>query len=762
LEERAIYLSSRHGREILQMKKLWILLIAVCVCSFAILGWVGTEVFHQAPPIPHEVVATDGAVLIAPEQVSDGQNVWQAMGGMQVGSIWGHGSYVAPDWTADYLHRESVFILDAWAMADHQVGYSALTSEEQASLRQRLKDLLRKNTYDLTNGRITVDSLRAKAFESNLKHYSEVFTNGNKDYAIQRGAQADPVKLRQLTAFFFWTAWASAANRPGDTISYTSNFPPEPLVGNVPTSSAIVWTGVSVIVLIASLGAMVWFYAGWRRETDFKETPDSDPLIGETLTPSQKATVKYFFVVALLFLLQIAMGIITAHYGVEGGGLYGIPLQDYLPYVVTRTWHTQLGIFWIATAWLAAGLFISPYICGKEPRHQKLGVDILFFALLIVVLGSMCGQWMSVMHKLGKGDLWFWFGHQGYEYVDLGRAWQAALFVGLLLWLFLISRSVIPALRRKDESKSLVLIFLITTAGIALFYAPGLFWGMRTNLTVVEYWRWWVVHLWVEGFFEVFATVVIAYLFARLKVIQAEHAAKASLLSGAIYLSGGIIGTLHHLYFAGTPTVALAFGSVFSALEIVPLVFVGYEAFENIRHSKAKPWLSQYKWIVYFFVAVAFWNLLGAGVFGFMINPPIALFYMQGLNTTAVHAHGALYGVYGTLGLALLLFCMRAMQPERIWNIKLLSFAFWMINIGMLLEIFLSLLPIGLLQTYQSVSVGYWSARSPEFLQTSLMQSLRWMRLFGDTIFAIGAVAFVWFALGLMLTKGEKLPKTGS
>jgi nitric oxide reductase subunit B len=761
LEERAIYLSSRHGREILQMKKLWILLIAVCVCSFAILGWVGTEVFHQAPPIPHEVVATDGAVLIAPEQVSDGQNVWQAMGGMQVGSIWGHGSYVAPDWTADYLHRESVFILDAWAMADHQVGYSALTSEEQASLRQRLKDLLRKNTYDLTNGRITVDSLRAKAFESNLKHYSEVFTNGNKDYAIQRGAQADPVKLRQLTAFFFWTAWASAANRPGDTISYTSNFPPEPLVGNVPTSSAIVWTGVSVIVLIASLGAMVWFYAGWRRETDFKETPDSDPLIGETLTPSQKATVKYFFVVALLFLLQIAMGIITAHYGVEGGGLYGIPLQDYLPYVVTRTWHTQLGIFWIATAWLAAGLFISPYICGKEPRHQKLGVDILFFALLIVVLGSMCGQWMSVMHKLGKGDLWFWFGHQGYEYVDLGRAWQAALFVGLLLWLFLISRSVIPALRRKDESKSLVLIFLITTAGIALFYAPGLFWGMRTNLTVVEYWRWWVVHLWVEGFFEVFATVVIAYLFARLKVIQAEHAAKASLLSGAIYLSGGIIGTLHHLYFAGTPTVALAFGSVFSALEIVPLVFVGYEAFENIRHSKAKPWLSQYKWIVYFFVAVAFWNLLGAGVFGFMINPPIALFYMQGLNTTAVHAHGALYGVYGTLGLALLLFCMRAMQPERIWNIKLLSFAFWMINIGMLLERFLSLLPIGLLQTYQSVSVGYWSARSPEFLQTSLMQSLRWMRLFGDTIFAIGAVAFVWFALGLMLTKGEKLPKPG-
>ncbi len=735
------------------MKKLWIILIAVFLFSFAILGWVGTEIFRQAPPIPSQVVTTDGKVLIGDGEILDGQNVWQAMGGMQVGSIWGHGSYVAPDWTADYLHRESLFILNEWANSENSKEYNALDSEKQAALRQRLQNLMRTNTFDAATNKITLDPLRARAFEDNLKHYSEIFTNGNKDYAIQKNAQSDAAKLRKLNSFFFWTAWASAANRPNNTISYTSNFPSEPLVANVPTSSAIVWTGVSVIMLIAGIGAMIWFYAGWHKHTTSPETPDDDPLIGAEITPSQKATVKYFLVVSLLFLLQIVMGIITAHYGVEGGGFYGIPLQDYLPYVVTRTWHTQLGIFWIATAWLAAGLFIAPYICGYEPKFQKLGVDVLFGALLVVVLGSMGGQWMSVMHKLGSGDLWFWFGHQGYEYVDLGRIWQAALFVGLLLWLFLIARTAIPALKKNDNSKSLIMIYLLSTAGIALFYAPGLFWGMRSHLTVVEYWRWWVVHLWVEGFFEVFATVVIAFLFARLKVINAEHAAYASLLSAGIYLSGGIIGTLHHLYFAGTPTIALAFGSVFSALEIVPLVFVGYEAIENIRHSKARPWLEQYKWVIYFFIAVAFWNLVGAGIFGFMINPPIALYYMQGLNTTAVHAHGALYGVYGTLGLALLLFCMRAMNPELKWNNKLIAFAFWAINIGMMLEILCSLLPIGLLQTYQSVSVGYWSARSPEFMQTDLMQFLRWMRLFGDTIFAIGAAAFVWFALGLIFAK---------
>src|SRR5215510_8825299 len=736
------------------MKRLCLIFIGIFAFSFAILGWVGSEIYRQKPPIPVEVVATDGRTMVTGAEVSDGQNVWQAMGGMEVGSIWGHGSYVAPDWTADYLHREALYYLDSWAKEEFAQNYSALGSEQQASLRQRLQDTLRKNTYDAQTGRITIDPVRAQAFEENLKYYSGIFTNGNENFAIQRNAQSDPTKLRQLTAFFFWTSWAAVTNRPNNTITYTSNFPSEPLVGNVPTSGSIVWTGVSVIMLVAGIGAMIWFMAGRKQPPPFT-APDSDHLIGTTLTPSQKATVQYFLVVTLLFLFQILVGVITAHYGVEGGGLYGIPLSDYLPYVVTRTWHTQLGILWIATAWLASGLFIGPIICGYEPKRQKLGVDVLFGALLVVVLGSMVGQWLSVAHKL-TGAASFYFGHQGYEYVDLGRVWQAALLVGLLLWLFLVARTAIPALRKSDHQKPLVALFLITTGGIVVFYSPGLFWGMRTHLSVVEYWRWWVVHLWVEGFFEVFATAVIAFLFTRLGVIDQERAAEASLLSGAVYLSGGIVGTLHHLYFAGTPTVALAFGSTFSALEIVPLTMVGFEAWDNIRRGRAKTWLQQYKWVISFFVAVAFWNLVGAGIFGFMINPPIALYYMQGLNTTAVHAHGALYGVYGTLGLGLMLFCLRAMKPAVRWDERWIRFAFWAINSGMLMEIVLSLLPIGLLQTYQSVSSGYWSARSPEFMHTDIMQLLRWMRMVGDTVFAIGALSFVYFALKLMFRPPKK------
>jgi nitric oxide reductase subunit B len=447
-------------------------------------------------------------------------------------------------------------------------------------------------------------------------------------------------------------------------------------------------------------------------------------------------------------LLQILTGALTAHYGVEGDGLYGIPLSRWLPYSVTRTWHLQLGLFWIATSWLAAGLFIGPLVGGTEPPGQRLGVNLLFVALVLVVGGSLAGEYLSI-HGHMSDKVAFYPGHQGYEYLDLGRVWQAGLFVGLLLWLGLMLRAIRPAFRIRGEHRPLVLVFALSAASIALFYGAGLMYGRQTHLSMVEYWRWWVVHLWVEGFFEVFATTVIAFLFARLQLIRPQLAAEASLMAATIYLSGGIIGTNHHLYFSGTPTAALAWGATFSALEVVPLLLVGYSAMQDLRTSRAADWARAYRWPVYFFLAVAFWNMVGAGVFGFMVNPPIALYYMQGLNTTPVHAHGAFFGVYGMLGLGLTLVCLRALTVHRVWREGLLAFGFWAMNIGLMAQIVLSVLPVGLLQTWASVQHGYWYARSAEFLGAGWMQTLRWLRVPGDTLFAIGAIALVIFIVGL-------------
>ncbi|HSB17979.1 MAG TPA: nitric-oxide reductase large subunit [Bryobacteraceae bacterium] len=728
------------------MRKLWITFAIVVVASFAVLGWIGTRIFQEMPPIPDRVVTTDGQEVFAGGEIGRGQNVWQSLGGMEVGSIWGHGSYVAPDWTADWLHREAMFILDEWGRKEFGKSYDQLPPESAAQLQGRLEQMYRTNTYDPATKTLTIDPVRARAFEASLVHYSDVFMNGNTAYSIPPGTVRDAGRMRQFASFMFWTAWAASANRPGDQVSYTHNWPHEPLVGNKPTGESVMWTGVSIIMLLAGISGLVWWYAAQAHEEQHGPLPPVDPLGAWRASASQFATLKYFWVVAVLILVQMLMGVVTAHYGVEGDGFYGFPLSKWLPYSVSRTWHVQLGIFWIATAWLAAGLFIGPLVSGTEPKGQKLGVNVLFLALLVVVAGSLTGEWLSVHNKLSDATSFLW-GHQGYEYLDLGRGWQALLFVGLLIWLFLVVRSIRPALKQPGEQRPLLWIFLMSAAAIGLFYGAGLNWGQHTHLSMVEYWRWWVVHLWVEGFFEVFATTVIAFFFTRLHLIRPALAAKAALLSATIYLAGGIIGTCHHLYFSGTPTVALAWGSVFSALEVVPLTLVAYTAVDDLRRGRLTPWAQRYKWPVYFFVAVAFWNMVGAGLFGFMINPPIALYFMQGLNTTPVHGHAALFGVYGMLGIGLMLVCLRALLPDLQWKDKWLRFAFWAMNIGLLTMCVGSLLPVGLLQTWASVDQGYWYARSKEFLGTPLMQTLRWLRVPGDTIFALGEFAIVAFVL---------------
>jgi nitric oxide reductase subunit B len=726
------------------MKKLWLLFAGIVIVSFAVLGWVGTRIYQQAPPIPKNVITSDGRVLVTSNDIEEGQNIWQAMGGMESGSIWGHGSYVAPDWTADWLHRECMFILNSWSQARAGEDYENLPDDRKAEMRQELTAAIRKNTYSPTTGILTIDSVRAAAFDANAAYYWDVYSKGRPEYAIPKNTLVDREKARKLAAFFFWSSWAASTDRPNEDLTYTSNWPHEALIGNNPTPEAVVWTGVSIIILLAGIGGMAFFHASRKTEIEIGELPSSDPLVGSTLTPSQKATLKYFWTVSALFILQIVLGVITAHYGVEGDSFYGIPISTVLPYVITRTWHLQIGIFWIATAWLAAGLFIAPSVSNHEPKYQRLGVNVLFGALLVVVVGSMTGEWLSIK-GLMPDNLWFYLGHSGLEYIDLGRLWQLLLFVGLLLWLFLLVRAIVPALRRNDEQRPILMLFLISSIAIALLYGAALMYGKHTQLAMVEYWRWWVVHLWVEGFFEVFATVVIAFLFSRLKLINITSAASATILSSAIFLSGGIIGTLHHLYFSGTPLIVLALGSVFSALEVVPLVFVGYEAWQNYKLTKLTPWVAKYKWPIYYFIAVAFWNLVGAGLFGFMINPPIALYYMQGLNTTPLHGHAALFGVYGMLGIGLMLFALKAMQPERQWSERLLRTSFWSINAGLFAMVTFSLLPVGLMQTWASVKYGYWYARSAEFLQTGLMADLRWTRVFGDTLFAFGALVLVYF-----------------
>ncbi|EKN71191.1 nitric-oxide reductase large subunit [Schinkia azotoformans] len=737
-------------------KKLWVWLSLVIIISFGILGYYGGRIYQVMPPIPERVVTEDGIELFTGQDIKDGQNVWQSIGGQELGSIWGHGAYVAPDWNADWLHREALFILDKWGHAEYGNYFIDLNEEQQAQLRARLTKEMRTNTYDEATKELVISNDRMEAFQYLSSYYSGLFMDNPElselrdQYAIPKNTIKSQERMDLMNTFFFWSTWATVTNRPGDNVSYTNNWPSEVLVENRPTSELIIWSIISFVMLLAGVGALAWYFAVQRhKEPHLPEVyPEKDPLLGLAPTPSMKATLKYFWIVTALIVVQVGLGAVTAHYAVEGSGFYGIPIQEWIPYSVTRTWHTQLGILWIATAWLATGLYMAPAVSGYEPKWQRGLVNFLFICLLIIVVGSMAGQWMGVFQKFDF-QANFWFGHQGFEYVDLGRFWQIFLTVGLFLWLFLMGRALLPAFKKSSEDRHLLAMFLLAATAIPLFYIPGLLWGQQSHLAMAEYWRWWIVHLWVEGFFEVFATVVMAFLFTRMGLLRTGTATASVLFSTIIFLFGGIIGTFHHLYFSGTPMGVLAYGAVFSALEVVPLVLIGFEAYENLTLSRTREWVKEYKYAIYCFVSVAFWNLVGAGLFGFFINPPISLYYMQGLNTTPLHGHTALFGVYGMLGIGLMLFCLKGLTRQKHWKTKLLSFSFWAINIGLLLMALLSLLPVGLLQTWASFEHGMWYARSAEFLQKDIVQTFVWLRLIGDTIFAIGILALGWFIIGL-------------
>lgn len=745
-------------------RKLWFSLAALLVVSFGVLLWAGGEIFRAAPPMPEQVVADNGAVIYSRADIEQGRQVWQSMGGMQLGSIWGHGAYVAPDWSADWLHREAVGLLDLWARSDGGMAtYAQLPVEEQARLRGRLQLVMRTNTYDPANGTITLNRDQVAAVSNVAAHYESLFGNDpatadlREAYAMREGTVPDAGHRRSLTAFFWWTAWAAGTNRVDSDVTYTNNWPAEPLIGNAPPAPLWVWSAFSVLFLIGGIALLGWHHAvsNGRGEDRPHLVPATDPFGALNLTPSMRAVAKYFWLVLALFLVQILLGAITAHYQIEGQEAYGYALSDVLPYSITRTWHTQLAVLWIAVAWLATGLYIGPALSGHEPRFQRLGVNFLFGSLLVIVVGSFAGQWLAVMQKLGLENN-FWWGHQGWEYADMGRFWQWYLFIGLLLWVTLVGRALWPILRGpQSPTRSIIGLLFLSTVCIGLFFGSALMWGEHTHISEVEYWRWWLVHLWVEGFFEVFATAVMALIFTRLGLVRDSTASVAVLFATIVFMAGGVLGTLHHLYFVGTPIAVVALGASFSALEVVPLAYLGFEAYHTWKLGQATPWMERYRWPIMFFIAVSFWNLVGAGLFGFLINPPLSLYYMQGLNLTPLHGHTALFGVYGMLGIALLLFCMRGLRGNVHWNTGALRLAFWALNLGLLLMAVLTLLPLGTMQLIAAIKHGYWYARSADFMGQPIVEMLVWMRVPGDTIFSIGALALAWFVLRLWFRPGK-------
>lgn len=710
----------------LPVKKIWWFLIAlVAIYGFGILITITSKAYRDKPPIPDRVIDSKGDILFTSDDINEGQNVFLNHGLQDNGTVWGHGGYLGPDYPALYLHRLS----------------------EKAQKRYGVKnaaDSLKTNRYDSATRTLTFTDVEKEEFESEPAMWKEFFSRPDNNGGLSTALITDPAELRQLTAYFSWMAWASVAARPGESYSYTNNFPYDPTVGNIPSADTYIWSVASLIFLLCGIGATLFVY-GSNRKLGWKtpERPLTPMVIDGQPSPSQRSLVKFVVVVAGMFLVQTLVGGLVAHYRSDPGSFFGIDLNNIFSSQLVRGWHLQLAIFWIATGFVAGGLFVSRAWGGKEPRYQRTWTNILWVAFLIVIGGSLLMQWASSLGWI-RNPLEFWIGDQGWEYLELGRVWQYLLIAGLAIWFVLVVRNAKPALK-KPGLKKLTVYLLVAAFAIPFFYVPAIFFDNMTHYTVVDTWRFWIIHLWVEGFFELFATVMVALILVELGVVTRRNALTVCLLDTVLIFMGGVIGTGHHWYFSGQTDFNMAMAGCFSALEVVPLILLALEGWSYMRYADKNVSTAGYRhrWTLRFLMSVGFWNFLGAGVFGFLINMPIVSFFETGTYLTPNHGHAAMFGVFGLLAISLCVYILRETLSAERWAVveRYVKVSFWGLNIGLALMLALSLLPTGFVQLADVARNGYWHARSMEFTGSPLMVALGWARMPADIIFILfGAV----------------------
>ncbi len=734
----------------------WKYLLAVLVVGASGVIFMGVSTYKDAPPKP-DYISPTGAEIVQRSAVERGQLVFQKYALMEYGSMFGDGAARGPDFTAEALHHVAVEMNNFYGKQVANGNADELSQIEKDGISVRVKRELKANRYDKEKNIVILTEGQAYAAERLVDYYSSKFKEDHKEAFKPTGYITDDSELKDLSAFFFWGAWVCAAERPGGESSFTHNWPFDEYAGNVPTPSVVLWSVIGMLFLIFGLGAVLCVYSYYSKASQLplKEGPVNNKSVEASVpTASQRATYKFFVVAVALFFIQIVAGVLTIHDFVGFTTFFGYNISELLQITITRSWHVQLSILWIATCWIAGSIFILPGIHRQEPKRQALLINILFGLLVSVVVGMLVGCFLGPKGLLG--DNWRLFGNQGWEFVELGKVWQVVLFVALIMWAVIIYRGVKPALKGQSAF-SLPYWVLYSVVAITILFLSSFVGGKNTNFVIADFWRWCVIHMWAECFFEVFTTIIIACYMVFMGLVSRQGATRVIYLATLLFLGSGLLGISHNFYWNAKPAALMAMGSVFSTLQVVPLVLLTLEVWKfvrvpeySLRRSTNLAAMEQsfgFSEAFLFLIAVNFWNFFGAGVFGLIINLPIINYYEHGTYLTVNHGHAALMGVYGNLSIAAVLFCSRHVIVSGRWNVRLLRSTFWAMNVGLLLMVTMDTFPAGLLQFKSVVENGYWVARSQEFILSSTFQALTWMRAFGGVLFFTGVIPLLYFMI---------------
>ncbi|MBV6442518.1 MAG: hypothetical protein EPGJADBJ_04236 [Saprospiraceae bacterium] len=749
----------------------WGPLTFILVISLVGVGMIGYQTYFDAPP-EAAFAAPSGEVVMEKAVITRGQEVFHKYALMEYGSYFGDGAQRGPDFTAEALNLTARYMTEYSIRAFGLKNGREPLPDEVSVIEEGVKKDLKINRFNKEDQKIYLTEGQVYALENVKKYYAGLFIDHNTDKSFPPPNYiTSRQEVEDLAGFFFWGAWVCAVERPGSDFSYTHNWPYDPQAGNTPTTPVILWSVLGMLGFVLGCGIVLYFIGQYNQlPNKFFTPPKKDLLTIDKVrsfkpTPTQRATYKFFAVAALLFFVQVLSGIITINDFINFLGVVGIHITEDVPVTLARSWHIMLSLYWISTCWVASSIFILPILSKQEVPGQLTLVNTLFILLVVLVAGSLTGMVLGPLGLLG--DWWYMLGHQGWEYVDFGRIYQVLLMVVFVLWGITVYRGLRPAFVKK-ETWSLPKWIMYSVIGIPLLFISGFVATPETNFVIADFWRWMVIHMWVEAFFEVFITVIVSYLLVLMGLVSRQAAIRVVYFATLLFLGTGLLGISHNFYWNAKPVATMALGSVFSTLQFIPLILLTVEAwrFKNmpkiaVGDVEQKDLGSNFAFpeVFLFLVAVNFWNFFGAGVMGIIVNLPIMNYFEHGTYLTINHAHAALMGVYGNISLAAMLFASKMVLRTERWDTKMIRTVFWAINAGLMLMVILDLFPAGAIQFRAVVDKGLWYGRSAEFIHGGTFETLTWLRGIGATIFFFGGVIpLAWF----MVTRLRSLKKARS